>query len=308
MQIAENTLSHYKALHGEYPDSTAVILWGFETTKTRGETVGQILGYLGVRVVHNSNPYHKKIAPIPLPELGRPRIDCVVQICGFFRDMYPNVMDLLNRSFQLVSELPENEAENHVRRNTLSLKTALAGQVADHLLDRISAGRIFGPRAGEYGTRTTQLIETGAWKTEEEISDLFTGSMSHLYADNIHGERHLEVFRRRLSAVDVVSQVRDSHEYEIVDLDHYIEEAEFLADRVAFIDNGCIVETDSPSGFITRMGGWALDCFTEDDMKTHYFKDRKQAHAFIAGHQEGFTLRRVNLEDAFLALTGKKVI
>jgi len=89
---------------------------------------------------------------------------------------------------------------------------------------------------------------------------------------------------------------------------HYIEEAEFLADRVAFIDNGCIVETDSPSGFITRMGGWALDCFTEDDMKTHYFKDRKQAHAFIAGHQEGFTLRRVNLEDAFLALTGKKVI
>jgi len=223
MQIAENTLSHYKALHGEYPDSTAVILWGFETTKTRGETVGQILGYLGVRVVHNSNPYHKKIAPIPLAELGRPRIDCVVQICGFFRDMYPNVMDLLNRAFKLVSELPETEAENHIRRNTLSLKTVLAGQVADHLLDRISAGRIFGPRAGEYGTRTTQLIETGAWKTEEEISDLFTGSMSHLYADNIHGERHLEVFRRRLSAVDVVSQVRDSHEYEIVDLDHYYE-------------------------------------------------------------------------------------
>lgn len=129
----------------------------------------------------------------------------------------------MNRSFQLVSQLPETEEKNHVRRNTLSLKTALAGQVAGHLLDRISTGRIFGPRAGEYGTRTTSLIETGAWKTEEEISELFTGSMSHLYADNIHGERHLEIFRRRLAAVDVVSQVRDSHEYEIMDLDHYYE-------------------------------------------------------------------------------------
>jgi ABC-2 type transport system ATP-binding protein len=89
---------------------------------------------------------------------------------------------------------------------------------------------------------------------------------------------------------------------------HYIEEAEFLADRVAFIDHGSIVETDTPAGFMSRMGSWALDCLTEDDMQTHYFKDRKQAQTFIAGHQEEFTLRRVNLEDVFLAMTGKKVI
>jgi cobaltochelatase CobN len=223
MEIAENTLAHYQSLNGSYPDSTAVILWGFETTKTRGETVGQILGYLGVRVIQNSNPYHKKIEAISSEELGRPRIDCLVQICGFFRDMYPNVMDLLNRAFQLVSKLDEPQCENHVRRNTLSLKAVLSGKVADHHLNRIAAGRIFGPRAGEYGTRTTHLIETGAWKNEEEISELFTASMSHLYADNIHGERHVDVYRKRLSAVDLVSQVRDSHEYEVGDLDHYYE-------------------------------------------------------------------------------------
>ncbi len=223
MQIAENTLNHYKELHGSYPNSTAVILWGFETTKTRGETVGQILGYLGVRVIQNSNPYHKKIEAIPLAQLGRPRIDCLVQICGFFRDMYPNVMDLLNRAFQMVSDLDETEQENHVRRNTLGLKSMLAGKVADDHLDKVAAGRIFGPRAGEYGTRTTHLIETAAWKDEEEIAELFTSTMSHLYADNIHGERHLDAYRGRLAGVDVVSQVRDTHEYEIMDLDHYYE-------------------------------------------------------------------------------------
>jgi cobaltochelatase CobN len=223
MQIAENTLKQYYDLHGTWPDSSAVILWGFETTKTKGETVGQILGYLGVRVIQNSNPFHKKLEVIPLADLGRPRIDCLVQICGFFRDMYPNVMDMINRAFLLVSELPEADEENHVRRNTLALKKKLADEVPTEHLASIAAGRIFGPRAGEYGTRTTNLIETGAWTSEEEISDLFTSTMSHLYTEKIHGERQLAAYRSRLCRVEAVSQIRDSHEYEIMDLDHYYE-------------------------------------------------------------------------------------
>jgi cobaltochelatase CobN len=137
--------------------------------------------------------------------------------------MYPNVMDMLNRAFQLVSDLNETEPENYVRCNTLNLKAALSGKIADDRLDKVAAGRIFGPRAGEYGTRTTHLIETAAWKDEEEIAELFTSTMSHLYADNIHGERHLDAYRGRLARVEVVSQVRDTHEYEIMDLDHYYE-------------------------------------------------------------------------------------
>lgn len=53
-QIAENTLAHYRKLHGEYPKSVGVILWAFETAKTRGETVGQVFAYLGVRPVRRS--------------------------------------------------------------------------------------------------------------------------------------------------------------------------------------------------------------------------------------------------------------
>ena len=223
MEITENTLAHYFKLHGEYPRSTAVILWGFETTKTRGETVGQILSYLGVRLVPGGNQYFRKIEAIPLVELGRPRIDCLVQICGFFRDMYPNVMDIINRAFALVSELDEDENDNFVRANTLNLERELEGKVPKDKLKTIAAGRIFGPRAGEYGTRTIALIETGAWESEEEIARLFTQNMSHLYAEGIHGERYLDAYHQRIGQVDMVSQVRDTHEYEIMDLDHYYE-------------------------------------------------------------------------------------
>ena len=222
-EIAENTLSHYRRQHQHHPSSAAVILWGFETTKTRGETVGQILAYLGVRVVQSSNPYYKKIDIIPLAELGRPRIDCFVQICGFFRDMYPNVLELLHRAFRMVSDLDEPPEDNFVRKNTLQQRAVLEGKVAADELNAIASGRIFGPRPGEYGTRTTHLIETASWKSEEEIAALFASSMSHLYTDTLHGKRVPDAYRQRLSQVDLVSQIRDSHEYELVDLDHYYE-------------------------------------------------------------------------------------
>lgn len=86
---------------------------------------------------------------------------------------------------------------------------------------------------------------------------------------------------------------------------HHIEEAEFLADRVAFLDEGKIVALNSPTLLMAEVGSWAIDQLKENGMETHYFKDREQAASFQA--DDGFTLRRVNLEDAFLSLTGKKV-
>ena len=88
---------------------------------------------------------------------------------------------------------------------------------------------------------------------------------------------------------------------------HYIEEAEFLADRVAFIDKGRIITVDRPQALMASIGEWAIDRFVDDDMRPLYFADRTEANAFIATQHESFAVRRVNLEDAFLSLTGKKV-
>ncbi len=89
---------------------------------------------------------------------------------------------------------------------------------------------------------------------------------------------------------------------------HYIEEAEFLAQRVAFIDQGRIVALDTPRNLMQGIGNWAMDIFTDHTMKSCYFETQQEAKIFAAGHQNGFAVRRVNLEDAFLKMTGKKVI
>jgi ABC-2 type transport system ATP-binding protein len=88
---------------------------------------------------------------------------------------------------------------------------------------------------------------------------------------------------------------------------HYIEEAEFLAERVAFLDAGSIIAVDTPQNLMARLGSWALDEIVNGNMETTFFRSREDANLHLGRQQGGFTLRRVNLEDVFLSLTGKKV-
>jgi ABC-2 type transport system ATP-binding protein len=88
---------------------------------------------------------------------------------------------------------------------------------------------------------------------------------------------------------------------------HYIEEAEALADRVAFIHHGRLVALDTPKAIISEVGTWAIERLVGPELVTTYFKSREEAKNHAQLESEAFTLRRVHLEDAFLALTGKKV-
>lgn len=89
---------------------------------------------------------------------------------------------------------------------------------------------------------------------------------------------------------------------------HYIEEAEFLAARVAFLDQGRVVALDKPQHLMASLGEWAVDQMNGEGMQTRYFASREEAATFAATQDGGVTLRRINLEDAFLSLTGKKVL
>lgn len=91
---------------------------------------------------------------------------------------------------------------------------------------------------------------------------------------------------------------------------HYIEEAEFLANRVAFIDAGRIVTIDTPEALTARLGEFAVDIVRREGLETKYFPSREEAEKFILSLPEGresVTLRRINLEDAFVYFTGRRV-
>jgi ABC-2 type transport system ATP-binding protein len=88
---------------------------------------------------------------------------------------------------------------------------------------------------------------------------------------------------------------------------HYIEEAEFLADRVAFIDEGSIVKIDTPDNLKQEIGQYAVDVIDDNNFKTFFFKGKNEISNFFKEDYKKFHIRRVNLEDAFITHTGKKV-
>jgi cobalamin biosynthesis Mg chelatase CobN len=49
-------LEKFYRTHGHYPETAGIVLWGFETLSTGGETIAQLLAYLGVRLVRKENP------------------------------------------------------------------------------------------------------------------------------------------------------------------------------------------------------------------------------------------------------------
>ena len=233
IKITEETLRMYREKFGKYPETVSVVLWGFETMGTRGETIGQILHYLGVRLVRKYGPWSWDLEPIPLNELGRPRIDVVVTICGIFRDTFPNLTILIDRAIKLVANLDEPPEWNYVRKHYLEHKIRFG---EDSLI------RIFGPKDGAYATRLTELIESSNWRSENELINTYIEDMMYGYGENIHSKPLKELFKELLSKVDLVTQIRYAHEYEITDLDHYYE---FLGGLKKTVENikGSKVET-----------------------------------------------------------------
>jgi ABC-2 type transport system ATP-binding protein len=84
---------------------------------------------------------------------------------------------------------------------------------------------------------------------------------------------------------------------------HYIEEAEVLADRVAFLKNGRITAMDKPQNLIESVGAWA-NVDLSGKAPTTFFADRSQAMRHAADQNGDITVRRTSLEDAYLASMG----
>ncbi|MDO4792596.1 MAG: cobaltochelatase subunit CobN [Filifactor alocis] len=222
--IAENILRSYFDRHGAYPETTAVILWGLETSKTQGETLGQILYYLGARLKEGSSRFDNRFELLPPEELDRPRIDVVVHICGFFRDMFPNLLEDLNEVFRKLDELKEDPKNSSFAKNTERLyREKLEVGLSPELARELARSRIFGPREGEYGTSLTRRVKEGSWKDSEELGDFFADDLSYLYSSSRRAFPAKDILLSSYKGVELLSQVRNNVEYELTDLDHYYE-------------------------------------------------------------------------------------
>jgi len=234
-KIADNTIKEYMKSSGEYPKTVAMVLWGLETSRTQGETLGQIFHYLGVRIVRDRG-FDPEYEIISLEQLGRPRIDITINMCGFFRDMFYNMIQFMNKVFRDVYLLDEPDDMNYFKANTKKIyKKLLDKGYSPDEAEELAVSRIFGPKEGDYGTGITTIIETKNWTSEEQLGDQFINSLKYVYSLNHSGKKVEGLLENNLKTVDIVSQTRSNHEYEVTDLDHYYEFFGGLAKSVEMI-------------------------------------------------------------------------
>jgi ABC-2 type transport system ATP-binding protein len=88
---------------------------------------------------------------------------------------------------------------------------------------------------------------------------------------------------------------------------HYIEEAEILCDRVGILSRGRLIALDSPRALTGRLGGYVLESLDNGRRQYLLVKDQEEAYARAQGDPEGVIIRRVNLEDVFIQLTGERL-
>lgn len=214
-KIAEALLTHYQAGHeGDYPETIAQVLWGLDTIKTKGETIGTVVALIGARPVKDGQGKISRYALVPLAELGRPRIDVLMNTSGIFRDTFGGTMDLLDRLVRDAAVANEPVEHNFVRKHVQEM---LAQGMS---LDTATA-RIFSQAPGTYGTDVDDAIDGSAWEEREELESLFMRRNGYAYGGTKGGQAHGEVFTSLLGTVGHVAQEIDSVEYGLTDMQHY---------------------------------------------------------------------------------------
>ncbi len=89
---------------------------------------------------------------------------------------------------------------------------------------------------------------------------------------------------------------------------HYIEEAEALCDRVGILAKGSLIAIDSPSNLKSMVGEFIVEFINGDGkLIQHICRDREEAHAVAKGTEQAVTIRKTNLEDVFVKLTGERI-
>src|SRR5262249_18006728 len=120
-ELAREVIDRFKKETGCYPQTVGISVWGTSSMRTGGDDVAEILALLGVRPIWQKESRRiSGVEAIPLSDLGRPRIDVVIRISGFFRDAFPHLIQFLDEAVQIVISQEEPLAQNYVRAHYLA--------------------------------------------------------------------------------------------------------------------------------------------------------------------------------------------
>lgn len=222
-QLGDSLLERYISEKGRYPESVGIIVYGGPTMRTRGDDIAEIYYLMGLKPIWQKGSGNVTgLEVIPLQDLGRPRIDVVPRVSGFFRDAFPNLMERIDEAVAIAASLSEPLESNMIRRHVLS-------DVADYKKDGMSEEealreatfRVFSCPPGTYGAGVAELVESKNWETQDDLGESYIRYSSHAYGRGSYGTQKPKTFKKLLSRMDLTVKNEDSREYDMMSCTDY---------------------------------------------------------------------------------------
>ncbi|MGH3621552.1 MAG: cobaltochelatase subunit CobN, partial [Sciscionella sp.] len=215
--LADSLLARHRADTGEWPRSVGLTVWGTSAMRTQGDDISELLWLLGVRPCwDDASRRVTGLEIVPTAELGRPRIDIVVRISGFFRDAFPHVVSLVDDAIDAVAKLDEPDDENYVAAH-------YRADLVEHGDDRRATTRIFGSRPGAYGAGLLPLIDARNWRDDADLAEVYATWGGYAYGRNLDGAPARGAMQTAFRRIQVAAKNVDTREHDIADSDDYFQ-------------------------------------------------------------------------------------
>jgi cobaltochelatase CobN len=208
---------------GDYPRRLALSAWGTSNMRTGGDDVAQALALIGARPVWESRTGRVSGFEImSLELLDRPRVDVTLRVSGFFRDAFPNLIDLFDSASRAVAALDEAERDNPLAARVAAdaRRLVASGMPLDEAARR-AGYRVFGSKPGAYGAGLQALVDASGWEDEGELAETYLAWSGWAYGAGAEGTAAPTQFRDRLAHADAVVHNQDNREHDLLDSDDY---------------------------------------------------------------------------------------
>jgi ABC-2 type transport system ATP-binding protein len=250
---------------------------------------GEVFGLLGPNGAGKTTTI-KILTTLSRPDAGRCLID------GY---------DVAGSSSEIKKRIGVVPQENNLDRELTAYENLLIYSMLHSVRDR--------------GRRIREVLETvGLWDRKDSVVQHFSGGMqrrlilarallpepSALFLDEPSVGLDPQI-RRHIW--DVIRKIRKDRRTVVITT-HYIEEAETLCDSVGILSKGRLIALDTPETLKAQVGEYVVEFLDgEGRLVQHICRSRDEADERAKPVETAVTIRRTNLEDVFIKLTGERI-
>lgn len=257
---------------GAFPRKVAFSLWSSEAIRHLGVTEAQVLHALGLRPVWDEGGRVRSLEIVPAQELGRPRVDVVVQVTSVYRDQFDGFMRLLADAIERIAAL--DEEDNPVAAGSARVAAVLeaGGASPDEAREQANL-RIFSNAPGSYGSGMPHMaLASATWDDDAVLAERFLDGTRFAYGARAWGEATpaANLFAEQLRGAQAAIMSRSSNLHGVLSTDHPFEFLGGLSLAIRHLDGTApslyVSDLRDPASAATA----SLARFLSDEMRVRY--------------------------------------